>query len=313
MMNPLPTKSLFNVTGVAHRARRLLRWMRRTVKLFMGKSIRIHIQNDWRLGDEILAIPFYHLVRRKFPTADITVSVNYPALLSLNTDARIDNTKNEFDCDLYLFAKDDARSVPRLQHLCQRHRIPHEAIEPSTEVNAQAPFFHKTNRGPLIGYSCGAGWPCKSWSPARFRELAQHISGSNNDVGFVELGKDCPQAGIGQCLVDELTIEQTAIVLHACDLYIGPDSGLVHLALALGTPTVALYGPVDPKTAFGLRSRLLPVTSSASCAGCFTSGRMSTPGECPRGFRGPSADGYACMSSITPEQVSSVVDKALRV
>lgn len=287
--------------------------MRYTLKRGLRLPVHIHIENDWRLGDEILAIPFYQLVRERFPNADITVRVNYPTLLASNASVRVDNSIGEFDCDRFLFAKDDARSVHRLRHLCLRHGIPYAAIEPSVEAGAEVPEFRRAGGGSLIGYSCGAGWVCKSWAPSRLKQVLQRMAESDGAVTFVELGQDTPRVGVGQCLVDALTIDQTATVLRACDLYIGPDSGLVHLALAVGTPAVGLYGPVDPAVAFGPRPGLFPVLSPVACVGCFTSGRMETPGECPLGFRGDSPDDYTCMRSITSDQVLAAIAGACPV
>ena len=56
-----------------------------------------------------------------------------------------------------------------------------------------------------------------------------------------------------------LTLPQVAQQLRRCRAYIGNDSGITHLAAYLGCPTIALFGPTDPRTwgPFGRRSRII--------------------------------------------------------
>lgn len=272
--------------------------------------MHIHIENTWRLGDEIMAIPFYSLVRRRFPEAGITVAVNYPGLLHDNKDVIVDNERGEFDCDRYIFAKDDGRSVSRLEHLCRRFRVPFEPIPPVVKVPDEGNLIQRDGSALVIAYSCSAGWPCKSWFPEAARELASVLETDIPGAILVEVGKDGPKVGVGEDFTDRLTIEETARVLSECDLYIGPDSGLVHLALALGIPTVGLYGPVRPEVMMPERPNLHPVLSSAKCQGCWTDGRMVEPGVCPLGVISDSAADYPCMRVITAELAMETINKA---
>ncbi len=56
------------------------------------------------------------------------------------------------------------------------------------------------------------------------------------------LGSEVPAAGV----LDGLTLIQVASLLRRTRLYVGNDSGITHLAAAVGTATVALFGPTDP-------------------------------------------------------------------
>ena len=289
-------------TRVLNRLRRIARASRYALKRALGKPIRIHIENRWRLGDEIMAIPFYALLRARYPDAKVTVSVNYPGLLTGMPGISVDVDRSEFDCDLYVFGRHDARSEPRLKTLCAAGGISYEAVEPSLPAIADRPRPH-TGGSRSVACSCGAGWPCKSWSVAYLRRLAAMLRADSPGVTFVEVGRGCAPAGIGENLIDALPIEETARVLSECDLYIGPDSGLVHLAMAVGTPAVGLYGPVIPDVAFGPRAILRAIRSPAACQGCWTEERMKTPGVCPLGIEGADPEAYPCMRALTPEVV----------
>jgi len=263
----------------------------------------IHVENHWRLGDEIMALPFYQLLQRQYPNASITVGVNHPELVSGLDGISAREDCGEFDCDLYVFARDDARNQPRLRHLCDLFGVRYEAREPALLADLP-PCPVGTIRGDrLVAYSCGAGWPCKGCATATMVELMQTVLETFPNTHVVEVGKECPKAGVGENFVDRLSIGETASLLAASSLYIGPDSGLVHLALAVKTPAIGLYGPVRPGRAFGIRERLHAVTSPIDCQGCWTDGRMRTPGVCPLGITSDSPSDYPCAKALTRDIV----------
>lgn len=282
------------------RAGRRRRFRRRCAA---NRPVHIHVENHWRLGDEILALPFYELLMRQYPSARLTVGVNHPEFVAGMEGVFVDNDCGEFDCDLYVFARDDGRDKPRLRHLCGLFGIRHEPREPALVADLPPCPVVPDPHERMVAYSCGAGWPCKSCAPAMMSELMQTILETYPNTRPVEVGKDCDRAGVGEDLVGQLNVGETAALLKASSLYIGPDSGLAHLALAVGTPTVGLYGPVRPGKAFGIREKLYAVTAAVDCQGCWTDGRMQMPGACPLGITSPSPSDYPCMQALTPKAV----------
>ena len=85
-----------------------------------------------------------------------------------------------------------------------------------------------------------------------------------------------------------------AAVYRRCSLVIGPDSGPLHLAVAVGTPTVHLYGPVDRRTfgPWGSPQRHRVVTSNWACIPC---NRLDWPGN--------SLNEHGCVRDVAVEQV----------
>lgn len=69
-------------------------------------------------------------------------------------------------------------------------------------------------------------------------------------------------------LAGELTLAQTAAVIRDASLFVGGDSGLAHVAAALGTPTVVFFGPSDSRKwgARGDKHRI--VRRDLACAPC---------------------------------------------
>ncbi|MBI3281521.1 MAG: glycosyltransferase family 9 protein [Acidobacteria bacterium] len=93
--------------------------------------------------------------------------------------------------------------------------------------------------GGYIALHPFSGSPGKNWPLANYLELARRLGG---DVRFL--------AGPDDALADAVRIAnlyQVACWLARARLYIGNDSGITHLAAAVGTPVVALFGPTDPR------------------------------------------------------------------
>jgi ADP-heptose:LPS heptosyltransferase len=145
------------------------------------------------------------------------------------------------------------------------HRLGHIAgafglAGPLTPVAWTAPPDHARaaallpGDAPLIGLGPTANWPAKIWPPDRFAALftalRAHLPGARAVVfggpGETELAAATPvllalPGAIN--LVGRLTLPEAAACLARCTLFVGNDSGLMHLAAAAGAPTLGLFGP----------------------------------------------------------------------
>ena len=71
-------------------------------------------------------------------------------------------------------------------------------------------------------------------------------------------------------------------MLRAARLLIATDSGLMHVALAVGTPVLALFGPTDPAVLVRGTALLTSMTNGRDCQGCWNHVRGPLePGICP--------------------------------
>lgn len=123
--------------------------------------------------------------------------------------------------------------------------------------------------GPVIALGPTANWDGKIWPPENFvllfEALAQKIPGARAAVfagpGPAEAARAAPVlAGLPGALafIGTLTLAEAAACLARASIFIGNDSGLMHLAAAAGTPTLGLFGrsraeeyaPAGRKTAF---------------------------------------------------------------
>ncbi|WP_243309950.1 glycosyltransferase family 9 protein [Fundidesulfovibrio agrisoli] len=148
------------------------------------------------------------------------------------------------------------------------------------------------------------GWPSRQWPLRRFRQLTDELRRAGVEV--VEVGKTLANC-FGQTVedrlgnadrsfLDRLSLRQTAHVLSRCDLFIGCDSGLSHLAAAVGTPAVTLFGPIHPATR--MHASTIPIFADAC-----PNHRIQHV-ECQRG-------GNVCMRSISVDTVRAAALRAL--
>ena len=112
---------------------------------------------------------------------------------------------------------------------------------------------------PLVAIHPGSPIPLKRWLPERYAELADWlIAQKRAQVLFVGVEDEISiitqvqglMRGESINIAGKTTVTQLASILHSCNVFIGNDSGPMHLAAAVGTQTIGLYGPGDP-TRFG--------------------------------------------------------------
>ena len=100
--------------------------------------------------------------------------------------------------------------------------------------------------------SPGAGWKAKEWPAERFGELARALAKDgirslvNAGPSEVDLAETVEQTSGGHAQPIRCNIAQLIAVLRKAALFVGGDTGPMHLANLLGVPAVALFGPTDP-------------------------------------------------------------------
>ncbi len=170
--------------------------------------------------------------------------------------------------------------------------------EPALEAEAEALLAGAVSAGvPRVGLHLGAaGGPAKRWAVAAWAELAERLIhdrlapvllGGPGDVAaaaaVLRLAGRAPASLVGR--------DRPALLPHLLtrlQCLVSADTGVAHLAAALGTATVTLFGSTDPRLSAPRSSRALVVAPGAPCAPCFLA-------ECPIE--------HPCMRAITAEAV----------
>ena len=113
----------------------------------------------------------------------------------------------------------------------------------------------KQGVSPYVALSPGGGWKSKCWPAERFGALCQRITGElglrcviNCGPGEKELVAAVQSAsGDSRPLAYDGELGQLMALLRGAACVVGGDTGPLHLAVTLGTPAIALFGPTDPE------------------------------------------------------------------
>jgi heptosyltransferase I len=101
--------------------------------------------------------------------------------------------------------------------------------------------------------SPGAGWGAKEWSPQKYGELAKRFAEEdistliNFGPGEEDLAATVESASEGKAKPIACTMAQMIALIRRAALFVGGDTGPLHLANLLGVPVMALFGPTDPE------------------------------------------------------------------
>ncbi len=151
-------------------------------------------------------------------------------------------------------------------------------------------------RAPAIGVSPGAAYGnAKRWLPERFAEAARRLAGEM-DAAVAVFGAEgeralcdavAKEAG-GVSFAGRTSLAEFIEMAAACRLFLTNDSGSMHVATALGVPTVAVFGATDHTTTGPAVGHARVVRELVECSPCLER-------ECPIDHR--------CMKRVTVERV----------
>jgi predicted lipopolysaccharide heptosyltransferase III len=161
--------------------------------------------------------------------------------------------------------------------------------------------------GPFIVMHPGSRWWFKSWPSERFINLAEQLHETlGYSVVMVGGSKDMRAAEeiVSACgswvktLAGQISVLQLAALVQRAALFVGNDAGPMHIAAAMGTPVVALFGPTDPRVwgPWGIGHEV--IWKQMDCNPCWQS-------DCQRGE-------LNCMRQITVDEVRHAVTKTLK-
>ena len=153
----------------------------------------------------------------------------------------------------------------------------------------------------LITVCPGAEYgPSKRWPAERFAELSRRLAARGAVVCILgnardaELGRSITRCAPALDLTGKTDLLDAVDILSAADAAVTNDSGLMHVAAALGVPVVGIYGSTTPAFTPPLSSRALAIGHDLPCRPCFRR-------ECPLGHR-------ACLANTSASRVMNALD-----
>ena len=161
----------------------------------------------------------------------------------------------------------------------------------------------------LIGICAGAEYgPAKRWPLDRFAAVIRQMSaqwphlqwaffGAPNEKAMGEALSRLVPGSRHTNLVGKTSLTELMAQLRRCRVLLTNDTGTMHLAAALGVPTVSIFGSTEPVLTGPLGSFHRVVRHHVPCSPCFKR-------ECPFGH-------YACMTGVSPERVAGVLGETL--
>jgi ADP-heptose:LPS heptosyltransferase len=164
-------------------------------------------------------------------------------------------------------------------------------------------------RHPVVVLHPGPSWPVREWPAERWRELAEIISARTPAI-MIRIGTDLdtlgrvrPSAPLPNTIdwTNQLGVIEIATLLEQASVFVGIDSGPLHLAGVLGVPAVGLFGPISADLRLHPHARVTVVAGKVDCLRCHhrATGHLHWRIGCPNDI--------ACMREITAQEVFAAV------
>jgi heptosyltransferase-2 len=164
---------------------------------------------------------------------------------------------------------------------------------------------------PLIGFNPGAAFgPAKRWPAEKFAQLAQMI-GRDPKTRIVLFGSEADRPTCAEIiarsgaaaprmlnLAGRTSLVEAMALIGECDVFVTNDSGLMHVAAALHTPLVAIFGSTDHIATGPYADNAVVIRKPLPCSPCKKT-------HCPEKH-------FRCMQLINSDEVFAAVDTILK-
>lgn len=158
---------------------------------------------------------------------------------------------------------------------------------------------------PIVSIHAGAGIIQRQWTTEGFAEVSDWLSARGYQVIFVGAGSDLDKIHAVMSAVnlkaynlgDKLSLGELMALFEISSLFLGSDSGPMHLAAAIETPVVALFGPGDDRRWRPLSLNSIVLRGQARCEDCRV--KRQNCHDTP------------CITQLSPERVKEAIGELL--
>src|SRR5690349_14286978 len=166
---------------------------------------------------------------------------------------------------------------------------------------------------PYVVLIHSTSWASKNWPEAYWRELAASVTAAGYSVVTPWGSEDERERSIritaeqaDRVVLPRLSISEKASIISRASATVGLDTGLSHIAAALGIPSITLYGATDPNLCGAIGANQIHIKSDFECVGCHETDCSFTKSS----FK------PACFESLTPatvwRELEQLLDRSLK-
>jgi len=286
-------------------------WQFMPLEEILGDAHRVLIIRNMGLGDLLMLTPALQALHQEWQVqVEVATYARYVPLLrglpgiaaahALGTDYQAQRFDAIVDLNWAVESGEETQRRPRqdifarLLHVrLNRHQPIYQVADSERRwAGQQLAQWHP----PMVGIQVHASCRQRTYPATRIATLTKMLQAEGYTVAFLgeHWAGSTPQAVVD--LTGRLSLRQAGAIIEQMAAMICPDSGLLHLAVAVGTPTVGLFGPIPPQLRIRGYPRCVAVTAAGVCSHqpCFDSGAA--------GCRKP-----YCMHAIEPQSVLDAV------
>lgn len=289
------------------------------------------IHREAALGDVIWVTSILSNIRSRNSKAKISISTIYPDVFTGNPyvdEILVNGYKDLYnDKDSYIIDLDRSYESNRLVHMVDAYKstagLSGEMPDPSlylldysTYNDAVAKHSYKCKTSVCIHMAATS--PDRIVSEHVWRDVISSVmNDADNGVIIVGANRDYGSGDWG-CMYDESrymsfvgasNLKQTAAIIDKCDAFVGVDSGMSHVAFAVGTKSAIIYSMVSPEYRMPRHTKCVPITASRSSIGCLFCVDGMPADVSP--LCGRSLNKSECITSITSDSIVASLDEAL--
>ncbi len=290
---------------------------------------RIFVRRRYALGDVVLTTPIIRALRNQYPDAVILLAADVAQVYQNNPNVDVvGNMQLEPRSTDILIDLDGCYERLRSRNIVHAYAaaagvqigdwrsevFPADSDRAVVIAALRQRGWANTGISYLIGVHMAASSPDRVWPAGYWKEwfaraldaeaIAVVVVGSDRDFDVDTLKLTREQSARVLSLVGQTSVQTSAAALSLCDLVVAPDSGMTHLANAVGVRTLVLFGMADPDTRLPLDGGGTGIWSPVECRGCL---KRLGPEADPRCRYGAAF----CMEAIAVDAVWSATEAAL--
>jgi ADP-heptose:LPS heptosyltransferase len=281
------------------------RWVRWPLPwLAPYRRSRLHLLRPAALGDVLMCTPALRELKRRNPLCHVTFYTDFPDLIAALPF--IDQVRPAWESPRDAIWLNYERNLPPRRHIARifgDHLGLHVPdVRPSCVVdpvlrNRFREAWKDLPRPWIIVNRRAGGWtPNKDWPDELWSELIDRMAswGTVLEVGVAAASLPSRSGGGYFDLRGKTTLPELIAAIAASDLQVGPITGTVHIAAAMGVPSVVIYGGYEHPDGSSYPGNI-NLYSPVECAPCW--------------LRDPCPFGKKCLHQITPDQVEAAVHR----